>query len=85
MAKKMYRAILAFESVRLNQVLVAKETERIVALVRSGYLKEVTETGDPIVDLIDDGGDNELLERFEELDVVEVVTAPTAKRRVRKE
>lgn len=78
MDAKTYVADVAFESVRRGQVIVSPETERLTALLGAGYIHEIsgpvyaTSTGD----WVDDADDSELLERFEELDEVEVAEKP---------
>lgn len=74
MDKKTYVADVAFESVRRNQLIVSEETERIAALLGAGYIHEMS---GPVYAVSpvdqDDDSDTKLLERFEDLDVVEVM------------
>jgi hypothetical protein len=96
MAEKTYVADVAFESIKYRQTIVSEETDRLTALLGAGYIHEMS---GPVFkvgsadylksaagDWIDDSDEKELLERFEDLDVVEVSTEPVAsKRRTRKE
>jgi hypothetical protein len=76
MAEKTYIADVAFESVKLGQVIVSEETERLTALLGAGYIHEMSGPVYAISDWVDDVDDKELLERFEDLDIVEVSTEP---------
>lgn len=81
MAEKTYVADVAFESVKLGEVIVTEETQRLTALLGAGYIHEM---GTPVYaagDWMDDADDKELLEHFEDLDVVEVSTEPVKRGR----
>jgi len=86
MVEKTYVADVAFESVRRGQVIVSEETERLEALLGAGYIHEMS---GPVYatsavdekDSEDEESESELLEHFEDLDVVEVSTEPVASRR----
>ena len=74
MAEKTYVADVAFESIRRGQVITSEETERLAALLGAGYIHEMN--GPVYVAHADDyqaedDTDEELLEHFEEQDVVE--------------
>jgi len=81
MAEKTYIADVAFESIRLGEVIVAEETERLTSLLGAGYIHEMSGPVYAESDWVDDAGDKELLERFEDLDVVEVSTDPVKRGR----
>lgn len=85
MAEKTYVARVAHENVKVGQRVVTEPTPRMEALLGAGYY-----TADEVALVVDAGviagadaeaEDTELLERFEELDVVEV--APERPRRRR--
>lgn len=91
MRKKTYVADVAFESVAVGDKIIAEPTQRLEALLGAGYLHEMS---GPVYRVEktnagpeeDSGEDAELLERFEDEDVVETSTTPVAsKRRTRKE
>lgn len=89
MDEKTYVADVAFEGIRYKQTITSKETERLSALLGAGYIHEVSgpvyaESAESDGDWVDDSGDSELLERFEDLDVVDVVVAKPRRGRPRK-
>lgn len=84
MAEKTYVARVAHENVKVGQRVVTEPTPRMEALLGAGYYtaEEAALVADiEMSDWVDDAEDTELLERFEELDVVEVVTAKPRRRR----
>jgi hypothetical protein len=91
MAEKTYVADVAFESIKYRQTITSEETERLTALLGAGYIHEVSGSvyATSVVrenNIEDEESESELLERFEDLDVVEVSTVPVAsKKRTRKE
>lgn len=74
MAEKTYVADVAFESVKVNDTIVSEETPRLAALLGAGYLHEMSGPVYAVTRTEED--DSDLLERFEEADVVEVSTTP---------
>lgn len=86
MAEKTYIADVAFESIGRGDVIVSEETQRLTALLGAGYIHEISGPVYEVSDWADEAGDKELLERFEDLDVVEVSTEPVAsKKRTRRQ
>jgi hypothetical protein len=85
MAEKTYQVDVSHESMAAGDRFVSKETPRLAALVGVGYMHEV-EAYAQVDDWVDEADDAQLLERFEDLDAVEVLGEPVAsKRRTRKE
>lgn len=84
MTEKTYVALVAHENVKFRQRVVTEPTPRMEALLGAGYYtaEEVALVADiETADWVDDAADTELLERFEELDVVEVVVERPKRRR----
>lgn len=84
MTQKTYTAVVAHEGVKRGQKVTTEPTPRMESLLGAGYY-----TAEEVAVMIDDADysavddtDHSLLERFEELDVVEVVATP--RRRARK-
>lgn len=84
MAEKTYVVAVAHENMTVGQTVIAEPTSRMEALLGAGYYY-VKNVAYPVVevrvasleqaqDWVDDASDTELLERFEELDMVEVIT-----------
>lgn len=86
--EKTYKADVAFEAVRRGDIIVSEETQRLTALLGAGYIHEVSGPVYAVTDvreddLRDEDVEPELLERFEDLDVVEVA-APKPRKRAAK-
>lgn len=78
MTQKTYTAVVAHEGVKRGQRVTTEPTPRMEALLGAGYYtaEEVALVVDIADTNADDDIDHSLLERFEELDVVEVVATP---------
>lgn len=91
MAEKTYVADVAFESVAVGDKIISEETQRLSALLGVGYIHEMSGPVYAVTDvefkaaLTGDDDENDLLETFEEQDVVETGEPVASKRRTRKE
>lgn len=86
MAEKTYTVVVAHEAMKVGQKVTTEPTPRMEALLGAGYyhasdISWPMPVAEPVADWVDDAGDTELLERFEDLDVVEVVAAKPKRRR----
>lgn len=87
MAEKTYTAVVAHENVKVGRKVTTEPTPRMESLLGAGYytaeevalVADTANTGET-GDWVDDLDDKSLLERFEELDVVEVVAEPPKRR-----
>lgn len=84
MTEKTYVAVVAHEGVKLKQKITTEPTPRMEALLGAGYYAAEIQAvaAEPAADWVDDAEDSELLERFEELDVVEVVVEKPKTKRI---